>query len=388
MSAWDGRRRRGGGGRGSRAGRCRRPRRDRRGSRRRQRRTAAHGRIRYHGALIGRPARGTRSTWRSERRWGSRSRLRMPADLPGHRARPRRASASRVAATSGSSGGRRSVPPATIPAPMTRRTAIAAPSRARGRGDGHPPPRRPGAAGALPLPDRSSPGHRGPRLPEGILDRPTRAVPPRAADRRARRGSARRRTHREGRSSHCPPGEGLHVGRDRTLGRLCRGSAYARMSRSRARRRRRSREDPSRPTIEATSRRSRRSTAEAMSAARSSRPSDPNATTSGSSTPRASSARGSTRSVPPTRARATDPVPQPCRSPLGMAELVDAHGPGGQRFRGESRGLRAIAKGEEQREPVQAPSVQLAECGPHHLGGRAGRSVGWRGEVRCRHGSW
>ncbi len=91
----DGRRRRRGGGRGSRAGRRGRPRRDRRGRRRRQRRTAAHRRIRRHGALDRSTARGTRSAWRSERRWASGSRLRMPADRPGHRARPRRASASR-----------------------------------------------------------------------------------------------------------------------------------------------------------------------------------------------------------------------------------------------------------------------------------------------------
>ena len=218
--------------------------------------------------------------------------------------------------------------------------------------------------------------------------------------------------------------------RDRTIGWLGAGLATPRGPdplRGRAAAAGRSgRSKPSRPTIDATSRRSRRSTVEAISAARSSRPQRAErddqrlrsrATADGRS-PRLTLLRR--RGASPMRDRQRQRVTRPrsrhsgtqtrgwrrragSRAPATShaatrhgdaharcrarrdAELVDARIAGRQRLGRESRGGWAVAERQQQREPVQATSVQLAEGGPHHLGARVGRSVGRRGEVRGRH---
>ena len=172
------------------------------------------------------------------------------------------------------------------------------------------------------------------------------------------------------------------------------------MSRRRRRLGRRSSAVAVGPTTVATSRRSRRSTADAMSAARSCRPSRPGRRrprrrrrgraapgvdaprpTADAGTARTTSARSQAAARSGWRSSSSAPCPAPSASP------------------GESRGARAIAEREQQREPVQAPSMQLAGMRPavhassDERGRREARSsclhrlgvdmVRWCGPVRC-----
>ena len=82
-----------------------------------------------------------------------------------------------------------------------------------------------------------------------------------------------------------------------------------------------------------------------------------------------------------------DPPSEPRRGALGMPELIEARDPCGEGLGREMRGLCPITHGEEQGEPVEPPTMELAEGCPHDLGRLVGGAVGRQNRFDCGHAS-